>query len=95
MGYSATTGVIIYWNPDRNFVIHRAHHVWFDEYNSRFYIEDKHTPGYLILQQYPESYAHNSELLKLIPCEIDLKSTPFSDTTIIAYDIELPPYEEN
>ena len=32
MGYAATTGVIIYWKPDQPFVIHRAHHVWFDEY---------------------------------------------------------------
>ena len=27
----------------------------------------------------------------MIPCELDLTSTPFSDTTIITYDIELPP----
>ena len=41
------------------FLIHRAHHVWFDEYNSRLYIEDKHNPGSLLLQQYPESLIHN------------------------------------
>ena len=33
----------------------------------------------------------NSDLLNLIPCELDIKSTPFSDTTIITYKIELPP----
>ena len=27
----------------------------------------------------------------MIPCELDLTSTPFSDTTIITYEIELPP----
>ena len=32
MGYEATTGVILYWKPDQTFIIHRAHHVWFDEY---------------------------------------------------------------
>ena len=32
MVYAATTGVIICWKPDKPFVIHRAHHVWFDEY---------------------------------------------------------------
>ena len=33
----------------------------------------------------------HSDLLNLIPCEIDLTSTPFSDETIITYEIELPP----
>ena len=41
MGYIATTGVILYWKPDQPFIIHRAHNVWFDEYNSRLSIEDK------------------------------------------------------
>ena len=27
----------------------------------------------------------------MIPCELDLKFTPFHDTTIITYKIELPP----
>ena len=27
----------------------------------------------------------------MIPCEIDIKSTPFNDTTIITHEIELPP----
>ena len=31
IGYADTTGVILYSNPDQNFVIHRDHHVWFDE----------------------------------------------------------------
>ena len=91
MGYAATTGVIIYWKPDQTFVIHRSHHVWFDEYNSRPHIEDKHTPGYLLLRKYPEGHIHESDLLNLIPCELDLTSTPFSDTTIITYEIEVPP----
>ena len=60
MGYAATTGVIIYRNPDQPFVIHISHHFWFDEYNCCLSIEDKHTPGYLLLQQYPESHAHHS-----------------------------------
>ena len=49
MGYADTTGVILYWKPDQPFIIHRAHHVWFDEYISRLSIEDKHTPGSLLL----------------------------------------------
>ena len=39
MGYAATTGVILYWKLDQPFIIHRAHHVWFDEYNYRLSIE--------------------------------------------------------
>ena len=54
-GYAATTGFILYWNPDQNFVIHRAHHVWFDEYTYILHIEYKHTPVYLLLQQDPYS----------------------------------------
>ena len=38
MVYEATKGVIIYWKLDQPFVIHRVHHVWFDEYNSCLYI---------------------------------------------------------
>ena len=91
MGYSATTGVIIYWKPDQTFLIHRSHHVCFDEYNSRLSIEDKHTPGYLLLRKYPEGHIHDSDLLNMIPCEIDLTYNTFSDDTIIKYDIELPP----
>ena len=49
MGCAATTGVIIYWKPDQPFIIHIAHNVCFDEYNSRLSIEDKHTPGSLLL----------------------------------------------
>ena len=30
-------------------------------------------------------------LLNVIPCELDLTSTPFSNTTIITYEIYLPP----
>ena len=51
MVYAATTGVILYWKPDQTFIIHRAHHVWFDEYNSRLSIEDKHTTGSLLLRK--------------------------------------------
>ena len=91
MGYADTTGVILYWKPDQPFIIHRAHHVWFDGYNSSLSIEDKHTPGSLLLRQDPEDHIHNSELLNLIPCELDLTSTPFRYETIITYDIELPP----
>ena len=54
MGYAVTTVVIIYWKPDQTFGFHRAHHVWFDEYNSCLFIEDKHTPSYLVHQQDPK-----------------------------------------
>ena len=49
MWYAAPTGVILYWKPDQTFFIHIAHHVWFDEYNSRLSIEDTYTPGSLLL----------------------------------------------
>ena len=91
MGYAATTGVILYWKPDQPFIIHRYHHVWFIEYNSSLSIEDKHTPGSLLLWQDPDGRIHDSDLLNLTPCKLDLTSTPFSDETIIAYEIELPP----
>ena len=68
MGYAATTGVIIYWKLDQNFIIHRAHHVWFDEYNSSLSIEDNNTPGSLLLRKYPEIHINNSDLLNLIEC---------------------------
>ena len=59
MGYEATTGVILYWNPDQPFVIHRYHHVSFRGYTSRLTIEDKHTSGSLLLQQDHESLIHH------------------------------------
>ena len=91
MGYVATTGVILYCKTYQSFIIQIAHHVWFDEDNSRLYIEYKHTPGSLPLQQYPEVHIYDSDLLNLIPCELDLTSTPCSDEIIITYDIELNP----
>ena len=80
-----------YWNPDQPFVIHRAHHFWFGEYNYLLSIEDKHTPDYLLLQQDPEIHVHHLDLLNFIPCELDLTPTPIFDTTILTYEIELPP----
>ena len=59
MGYAATTRVILYWNPDHPFFIQRYHHVWFDEYRSRLFIEYNHTPGYLLLSQDPDSRINN------------------------------------
>ena len=93
MGYAATTRVILYWKPDKPFVIHRANHVWFDEYNSRLYIEDNQTPGSLLLWQYPESNINNLDLLKFIPCEPDLTSTPFSDTKLSHMQLSYLPLE--
>ena len=45
----------------------------------------------ILLQQYPEGHINNSDLLNLIPYELDLTSTPFKDETIVTYEIELPP----
>ena len=59
MVYAATKVFIIYWKPDQPFVIHRAHHVLFDEYNSRLSIEYNHNQGSLLLRQYPEIIIHN------------------------------------
>ena len=63
----------------------------FDEYNYFLSIEDKHTPGSLILRQDPEGHIHDSDLLNLITCKLDITYIPFSNETIITYDIELPP----
>ena len=68
MGYAATAGFILYWKTYQPFVICIDHHVWFDGYNSLLSIEDNHTPGSLLLRQYPEGHIHYSELLNLIPC---------------------------
>ena len=87
MGYAATTGVILYWKPDQPFVIHRAHHVLFDEYNYHLSIEENHTPGSLLIQQYTEIWVNNLDLLNIISCKIDLISTPFSGTKILVYEI--------
>ena len=91
MGYAATTGVILYWKLDQPFIIHRAHHVWFDEYNDPLSIQYKHTPGSLLLRKDPEGHIHDSDILNLIQFKLDIKSTPFSYETNITYDIELPP----
>ena len=91
MVYAATTGVILYCKPYQHFVFHRYHHVWFYEYNFLLSIEYNHTPGSLLLWQYPESHIHYSDILNLIPCELDLTSTPFRYTKIITYEIVLPP----
>ena len=91
MGYADTAGVIIYWNPYEPFGIYRAHHVWFDEYNSRLSIEYKYTPVSLLIQKHREVHIHNSDLLNLIPCELDHTYTKFSDETIITHEIEFPP----
>ena len=85
MGYSTTTGVIIYWNLDQPFVFHRFHHVWSDEYNYRLSIENNHTPGFFLLRYYPETPIPNSDLLNFIPCELDLTYTTFSYSTILTY----------
>ena len=87
MGYVDTAGVILYWKPYKPFIIHRAHHVWFDEYNPCLSIEDKHTPGSLLFRKYPEGHIHDSDLFNLIPCELDLTFATFSDTSIITYEI--------
>ena len=86
MGYADTTVVTIYWKPYRPFFIHRSHHNCFDSYNSRLSIEENHNPGSLILQKYHESIIHHSDLINLIPCELDLSSIPFFDTTVLTYE---------
>ena len=60
-------------------------------YNYIICIKYNQNPGYLILQQYHESFINNSDPLYLITCELDLTSTPFCDTKILTYEIELPP----
>ena len=50
MGYAATTGVILCWKSDQQFLIHMVHHVWFDEYNyclSILYITTR-SPGFML-----------------------------------------------
>ena len=54
-------------------------------------MEDKYTPGYLILQKYPESFIHNLDLINLVPCELNITSNSFRDTKNLTYEIRLPP----
>ena len=91
MGYAANTVFILYWNLDQTFSIHRYHHDWFDEYNSRLPMEENHTPGSLLLQQDSEILLHHLDLINFIPRKIDLTSTLFRDTTMTTYEIELHP----
>ena len=91
MVYAYTKEVIIHWNPYQPLHTPRVYHDCFYEYNYSLSTEDKHTHGYLLLQKYPESilliyYMHN-----YIPCELDVKYTPFCDTKILTYEVELLP----
>ena len=94
MGYAADIIVIIYWKKDQSFVIHRAHHAWFDECNYRLFVEENNNSSYLLLKRDPESLIHNSDILSLIPCDLGITFTPICDTTIHIYEIDLPPYRE-
>ena len=91
MGYAATTGFIIYWKIYQTLLINTAHRVWFEEYNYCISIVDNNIQVSLLLKQYSETIIHNSYLLNLISCEPDLKSTQLSNTTILTFEIELPP----
>ena len=84
MVYVAHTRDIIYWKINHPFVIHRDHHVWSDEYNSRLSIEDNHTSVDLLLRQDPEIHINKSDLLNFIPCELDLTYTTFCGTNILS-----------
>ena len=61
--YSYTTVVILYCKRDHSFSIRGSHYSWFDEYNYHISMEDKHTPGSLPFQQYPDILLHNSYLI--------------------------------
>ena len=65
--------------------------IFLNEYNSCLFIEYKHTTGYLLIQRDPADLIYNSDLLDLIPCELDSTSTQFSDTNILTYEIDLYP----
>ena len=49
---------------------------------------------FLPLQKYPKILIHNSNILNLIPCELDLKYNLCFDRTIITYEIQLSPSEK-
>ena len=59
MGYIATTGFILYWNPYQPFSVHRSHCFLFGEYDYFLSIEYNHDPGSLVLKQDPEITHHN------------------------------------
>ena len=90
MEYANNTVVILYWNPDQPFAIHRDYCDRLYEYNSHIFVEYKNTPGSLLLQKYPEILLHRLYLLNLIPFELNHTFTQFFDTKIIAYEIDLP-----
>ena len=52
MGYAATTGAILYCKQYQKYSIQIVHHKCFDDYNSRLSSKNKHTTGYLKLQQH-------------------------------------------
>ena len=49
--------------------------------------EYKHTPVSLLHKQDPKIIIHNSDLVNLIPCELDLAYTTFFDATIVTYEL--------
>ena len=51
----------------------------------------KYTTGSLLFQQDVQTSIHNSYLVNLVPCELDLTYATFFDAKIITYDIELTP----
>ena len=51
-----------------------------------------HNTVFLLLQQDTETLVHNSDLINLIPCELNLTSTTVCYKTIPTYEIELPTY---
>ena len=88
----STTGVIFYWILNRLCYIHRAHHAWFDEYNSHVSYEENHTPGSLHLQHNSGIiFQHHYIQIDLITYELKLSDTPFTKSTIVNYELEIPP----
>ena len=53
MGYVADTGVILYYNLDHTYYIHRAYHTWLNEYIPRLSTDYKNTLIDLLLHQDP------------------------------------------
>ena len=56
----------------------------------KVFTQDKSTTGSLHSQQDTEVLINNVYLINLVPCKLDLTSTPFLDSTIITYELDLP-----
>lgn len=94
MSYANTTKVLLYYDPSTN-KVKRAHHAYVDEFDVRISPDEKHTPGALLLSEYPAG-EYNPRLVdpstvRMVKPTLDLTNSPFDPDKLITVEIELPP----